>query len=106
MSHSSGKENRTHTDRIGEKPQEYTQCQLLRVTSLDTKQIESMIGSRMIQWEKCNEKYGMERFIFTIHRSSYRWEKYGLVDGEKVPYQSLPLQKDGDMDPLVEKGTV
>ena len=102
MSHSSGKETRAHTDRIGEKPQEYTQCQLLTVISLDTKHIESMIGSRMIQWKR----YGMVRSIFTIHRSSYRWEKYGLVDGEKVPYQSLPLQKDGDMDPLVEKGTV
>lgn len=37
MSHNSGKESKACIHRKGERPQEYTQCQLLRISSLDTK---------------------------------------------------------------------
>ena len=46
MSHSSGKWSRTSIHRIGEKKsQGYTQGQMLRVSSLDNKHIEPVIGS-------------------------------------------------------------
>lgn len=83
MSHSSGKGSKAYIHRAGERPQKYTQYQLLRVSSLDTRHIESMVESGMIQWGKCNVKYGMERSIFLIYRSLYWWEKCDLVGQEK-----------------------
>lgn len=37
VSHSSGKESKACGHRIGKRPQEHTECQLLRVSSPDTK---------------------------------------------------------------------
>lgn len=51
MFHSSGKESMASIYRIG-KNASGIHVVLLRASSLDTQQIESMIGSGMIQWEK------------------------------------------------------
>lgn len=56
MSQSCGKGSKACIHRLWKEPQEFTQCQPLRVSSQGIKHIESTIGSSMIQWEKMQRK--------------------------------------------------
>ena len=61
--------------------------------------MELVTESSVIQWGKLNVKYGMEKIIFTVHKSVY-WLK------KRASYQSLFHKQIETWDPLVEKGTV
>ena len=106
MSLSSGRESKAHIPRIGKKSQDYVYFQLLRVNSLDTKHIESMTASGMLQEENMQCKYGVDRSIFTIHRSFYWWKRNGIVRWEKNALSKSAFYREIEIwNLLVEKET-
>ena len=74
-----------------EKSLRNTQCQPLRLSSLGTKHIESMIGSRMIQCGKMQRKI-WDGEIHLCHTQEFMLvEEVWDSEWERVPQQSLPF---------------
>ena len=61
--------------------------------------MESVTESSVNHWEKWKVNYGMEKFVFTIHKSLDCLKK-------RVPYQSLFYKQIETWNPLVEKAAV
>lgn len=83
MSHSSGKQSKACVHRMGESLRNTHVADCLECAPW-TPCTESLEGSGMFQENKtCNAQCRMDRSVFTVHRSLYWWEKYGIVRWEK-----------------------
>ena len=57
----------------------------------------------MHQEETDNANYGMERSIFTMHRSLHWWETHGIERCEERLLKVCLLQRDRDVGPSCRK---
>lgn len=88
------------------KTQEYTQCQLLRVSPLDTKHMESMVGSSILQDKKVEWNiWDGEICLYHIQKLILVEKEYGGM-GKECLIKFCLLWGDVDMDPLVGQGIV